>query len=114
MFGNLSHHLHKAKQHVKTIADFGQKAWSTIGKVVKHGSDALGKASSFANGFKGLHPIVDDGIAFLNSASGAGNKANDLYNQANETKDRLQKAYKDPNANTTMVPYNPNIKRSAY
>ena len=104
MWGShINHLLHRAKQHVKTIVDFGQKSWDTVGKVVKHGTDILGKVSDTANNFKGLHPIIDDGINFLLNAKESGNIANDMYNQANEKKNKIETMFKEKT--TTMVPF---------
>ena len=93
MWGHINHLLHRAKQHVKTIADFGQKSWDTVGKVVKHGATIIGKFSDGANQFKGIHPIIDDGINFLQNAKEAGNQANEMYNQANDKKNRIETTF---------------------
>jgi len=92
---HVKHHVHKAKQHFSTIADFGQKAWDTIGGIIKKGNEAVGKFASTANNYKGIHPMIDDGINFLNQVSGYGSQAQQLYDNVNEKKDTIQQSVKE-------------------
>ncbi len=95
LIGHVSHHLHKAKQHFKTVADFGQRAWDTIGHVVKKTTHAVNGANAEASNFRGLHPLIDDGINFLNSFTGGVNKVYDMFSKVDEKKNMIETKFKD-------------------
>ena len=110
MFGKLmghlatlgGHHLHKAKQHFKTVADFGQRAWDTVGQVVKKPAHAVNGANAEASNFKGMHPMIDDGIGFLNRVTSGVNQVFDLYSKTDEKKNSIEQSFKDKGVLSTI------------
>lgn len=110
MWGKLSHHLHnaikKGKEHVKHISDFGQRAWDTIGRVVKKTTHAVNSVNAEASNFTGMHPMVDGGIEFLNQVTSGVNHIFDWYTKTDEKKNTIEQSFKDKNPDTMMVPMN--------
>ncbi len=98
MFGNLHHHLHKAKQHFKTVTDFGQRAWDTIGHVVKKSTHAINGVNAEASNWTGMHPMIDDGIGFLNRITSGANQVFDWYTKTDEKKNSIEQKFKDTKA----------------
>jgi hypothetical protein len=99
MWHKFTHHIHnaihKGKEHVKHLSDFGQKAWDTIGKVVKKTTHAVNSANAEASNFTGMHPMIDDGIGFLNRLTGGVNQVFDWYTKTDEKKNTIEQSFKD-------------------
>ena len=103
LMGHMSHHLHKAKQHFKTVSDFGQRAWDTVGHVVKKTTQVVNGANAEASNFRGMHPMIDDGIGFLNRFTGGVNQVFDMCSKADEKKNTIEQSFKEKTAGLDAV-----------
>ena len=115
MWHKIRTHIHnaiqKGKEHVKHLSDFGQKAWSTVGNIVKETAHGVNNVNAYASNFQGMHPVIDSGIGFLNQFTSGVNKAFDWYMNADEKKNTIEQSFKDKGVLSTIQDQMP--RRSA-